>query len=213
MKTRIFPSIGFLLGILVATNPALGQDEPPALNPFAPKPTIREDAIPGYLELSDQTIHLGKVHLTRDTRLKIYDGVQKRQREVPLRVILKIECKIEKEWIEKIWRFKENANAEKYYTGETYPAREFIHVITLQDGRTIEGPIDGILYVHKEDAPKPDRFLIHKRQKGPIGSQLEDLIFLRSVHLGDKAMAEGKRLQEEHIKQSERSTTERSTRK
>jgi hypothetical protein len=50
--------------------------EPPALNPFQPGPSEREDAIPGYVEMSDGRICYGRLYLTRDARLKVYDAAQ-----------------------------------------------------------------------------------------------------------------------------------------
>ena len=34
-------------------------EEPPAINPFKTQPAEREDAVPGYVELSDGSIHPG----------------------------------------------------------------------------------------------------------------------------------------------------------
>ncbi len=172
-------------------------DEPPALNPFAPREVTREDAIRGFVELSDGHVQPGLVYLTRDVRLKIYDETVQRQREVPLSVIKRIDCAVQKEWLEKEWRFKENASDVKVYTGRTYPAREYVHTITLKDDRKITGPLAGIVYVQSENGGQPNRFLIHKRQKGPTNSDLQALIFLRSVQLGDDAYQEGLRRAEE----------------
>jgi hypothetical protein len=121
--------------------------EPPAINPFGPRTQVREDAVPGSLELSDGTVHVGRLYPTRDARLKIFDDKQQQHREIPLRAVRRIDCKVQAEWMEKAWRFKENANDAKYYTGRTYPVREYVHTITLIDGRTIRGPLSAIVYV------------------------------------------------------------------
>ncbi len=179
--------------------------EPPALNPFGPVRHEREDAVPGYLEMSDGKIYPGAIYLTRDTRLKIYDEKLQRQREIPLRVVKQVECKVLKEWMEKEWRFKELALNEKYYTGRRYPAREYAHTITLQDDRTIAGPLSGIVYVKPYADPKgplsggsgpqaePQRFLLHKRDKGEAGEDLKSLAYVRLVKLGEEALEEGRR--------------------
>ncbi len=110
-------------GLLVCAAWGAGA-EPPALNPFgAAGETVRDDAVPGYLELSDGTIRVGQIYLTRDAKLKVFDDAQKRQREVPLSVIQRVDCRVDREWLEKEWRFKENANDEKVYTGRNYPAQ------------------------------------------------------------------------------------------
>lgn len=192
------------LPLLSATGQPAASGEPPAINPFGQAPTVREDALPGYVEMSDGSIHPGRVYLTRDHRLKILDEKLQRQREVPLRVVKQIECKVKREWMEKQWRFKEAASAEKVYTGRSYPAREYLHTITLQDGRTITGPLSGIVYVQPyagvasrpgnyQPRAKPERFLLHKRHKGELGEDLESLSYVKLVKLGEEALAEGRR--------------------
>ena len=116
----------------------------------------RDDAVPGYIELSDGSIHPGMIYLTRDKRLQIYDEEMQRQREVPLQAVKQIDCTVKKEWMEKEWKFKETTSDEKLYTGRSYPAREYLHTITLNDGRTITGPLSAIVYVQPpRTAAKP----------------------------------------------------------
>ncbi len=172
---------------------ALAQD-PPSLNPFSapknPNQTTRDDAIPGYVQLSDGSTHPGQLYLTRDARLRIYDAASQRQREVPLTAISSVDCRIVKEWLEPEWRFKENANDQKFYTGRSYPAREYNHVITLNDGRTLSGPLSAIFYVEEQPGQKPTRFLLHKRDKGEVGTDLKSLLYVQKIALGEAARAD-----------------------
>jgi hypothetical protein len=172
-------------------------EEPPAINPFGPRPGEREDALPGYVELSDGSTHPGKLYLTRDARLRIFDQAEKRVRDIPLRAIQRIDCKVLREWMEKEWRFKENASNVKVYTGRSYPAREYLHTITLRDGRKIHGPLSGIIYVQPDSAAGAKRYLFHKRDKGPVGTSLGTLHYVRTVKLGEDALAEGMRAAKE----------------
>jgi len=187
--------------------------EPPAINPFGPRPapTQREDAVPGYVELSNGEIHPGDVYLTRDVRLKIFDREMQREREVPLRVVKRIECGVVREWMEKEWKFKELASSEKMYTGREYPAREYLHRITLSDDRQIIGPLAGIVYVQPyrytpsgpavhRDAPQPEKFVLYKRHKGEIGDDLKSLIYVKQIELGKEAYEEGYRKASERQK-------------
>lgn len=171
---------------------APAQDEPPALNPFTapnnPTQPTRDDAVPGYIQLSDGSTHPGHLYLTRDARLRLYDAETKRQREVPLSAISEVDCRIAKEWLEPEWRFKENANDQKFYTGRSYPAREYNHVITLKDGRTLSGPLSAIVYVEEKPGEKPTRFLLHKRDKGPVGTDLKSLLYVQKIALGQQAL-------------------------
>ena len=174
-----------------------------ALNPFGPIRTERDDAVPGYVELSNGKIIPGNVYMTRDKRVKLWDDEKKRQREVPLPKIREIQCKVKKEWIEKEWRFKELALDEKMYTGRSYPSREYDHVVTLLDGRKIEGQLSEIVYVQpfvqSPDKPmayrpniEPFKFLLHKRDKREISATLKTMVYVKRIKLGEEAYKEGK---------------------
>ena len=149
--------------------------------------------MPGFVEMSDGRVHPGQVMLTRDARLKIFDEQQKKHREVPLKAIKRIDYTVLKEWVEEEWRFKENASDEKHFTGRTYPSREYTHKITFQNGQKIEGTLSGIVYVRADPAAEPERYLLHKRDKGNPGTDLKSLVYVRSIQLGAKALEEGKR--------------------
>ncbi len=184
--------------VLLALPAARGrQSEPPALNPFGSRAERedqkRDDAVPGFVEMSDGKVHPGPVMLTRDARLKVFDEQRKKHREIPLKAIKRIDCTVLKEWVEEEWRFKENASDEKYFTGRTYPSREYTHTITLQNGQKIEGTLSGIVCVRADPAADPERYLLHKRDKGDPGTDLKSLVYVRSIQLGAKALEEGKR--------------------
>ena len=184
--------------VLLALPAARGQQsEPPALNPFGSRgereDQKRDDAVPGFVETSDGKIHPGQVMLTRDARLKIFDEQQKKHREIPLKAIKRVDCTVQKEWVEEEWRFKENASDEKYFTGRSYPSREYTHKITLQNGQKIDGALSAIVYVRADPDAEPERYLLHKRDKGSLGTDLKSLVYVRSIQLGAKALEEGKR--------------------
>ncbi|MDZ7618780.1 MAG: hypothetical protein U1E05_17380 [Patescibacteria group bacterium] len=179
-------------------------EEPPVISPFGRAPTEREDSTPGYIELSDGTVVPGMLYLTRDHRLTLLDSEIGRQRLVPLRVVKQIECNVQKEWMEREWRFKELASDEKYYTGRSYPTREYEHAVTLHDGRVITGPLSAVLYVepigYTPERPgayrtvaKAEKYILHKRDKGKIGDALKDMVYVKRVLLGQDAFEEGKK--------------------
>jgi hypothetical protein len=194
-----------------------GAGEPAALNPFGAVRQARDDAIPGYLEMSDGRVYVGNVYMTRDKRLKMEDSMRqvgggdgaaddnsdKRQREIPLKAIREIEVKVEKEWIEKEWRFKELAVDEKYFTGRTYPVRKYVYTVTLKDDRKITAPVAEIFYVkpfrelaggpRTDEEPEDIRFMIHKRDKGDPGTDLKSLKYVKRIKLGAGAVEEGKK--------------------
>jgi hypothetical protein len=191
----VLAAVGLIAPWLIArgVRAAAGGD-PPELKPFGPAAgaSERKDAVPGYIELSDGTIRVGRIFLTRDARLRIFDARTERQRDVPLQTVRRLDCTIQREWLEPEWRFKENANDEKIFTGRSYPAREYRHAITLSDGRKLEGPLSALVYVAPENGGEPEKFLLHKRDKGPVGTTLASLVYVRSIRLGDEALSEGK---------------------
>jgi hypothetical protein len=186
-----------------ATSFVLFAAEPPTIDPFGQAPTVREDAVPGYIELSNRAIRPGLIYLTRDMRLKVYDEQLQRQREAPLQAVKQIECNVKREWMEKEWRFKETTSDEKIYTGRSYPVREYVHTITLNDDRTITGPLSAIVYVQPEQyAPPPPgehpeplratQYLLNKRDKGEVGQDLKSLVYVKRIKLGKEALGEGR---------------------
>jgi len=180
---------------MIVSSATLSAAEPPALNPFGPAASEarpeRDDAVPGCLELSDGSVHPGLIYLTRDKRLKIYDDRLQRQREVPLQTVKRIECNVKRGWMEKEWKFKETTSDEKILTGRTYPAREYLHTITLRDGRTITGPLVAIVYVQPSPQQQAERFLLNKRNKGEPGKNLKSLVYVKQIKLGKEALEEG----------------------
>lgn len=195
MRKPLISATNWVAALLLVASPLASAQDAQALNPFE-KPAEdarRDDAVPGYLETSDGRIHAGQLFLTRDARLKIFDEQRKRHREIPLKAVKRIDCTVLKEWVEKEWRFKENASDEKYFTGRTYPAREYTHKITLQNGQSIQGALSAIVYVQAESAKEPERYLLHKRDKGSLDADLKSLVYVRSIRLGEKALLEGKR--------------------
>jgi len=181
------------LSLILLGPAATVAQEPP--NPFGSTATKRSDAIDGVVELSNGKRVRGKIYMTRGHSLRIFDGEKERFRDVPLNVIKQVDCIVEKEWEEKEWRFKENANDEKIFTGRTYPTRIYVHVIKLKRGDAIRGPLDALIYVQPERKAdqkpagrvKPVRFILHKRDKGEFGERLKDLIYVKRIVIGQDA--------------------------
>ena len=123
-----------------------------------------------------------------DIRSHLYDARQTAEdiyEYVPVPAVREIETIVEWERMEKEWRFKEAGSAEKVYTGREYAARKFAYRLTLLGGHTITGHIVGQpLYLARGEAA--DRFVLHDRQKGPLDTRLEDLVYLERVVLDEE---------------------------
>lgn len=183
-----------VLGVLFTRFTTTTFAEPPTIEPFGPPTSRPAEAFAGTIHLSDGTACAGFIYLTRDKRLQIFDQQLQRQREIPLQAVKQIDCRVKKEWMEREWRFKETTTDEKFYTGRSYPVQEYLHTITLRDGRTISGPLSGIVYVlpqpspnasleSETPAPQPQRFLLNKRNKGEAGQELRAIVYVQRITL------------------------------
>ena len=151
------------------------QPEPP-IKRNAPPP---EDSVPGVLLLSSGERVEGSVHLTRDSVLKFTDPAKKKLLRVRLDELTHIEQRVVEEHMEKEWRWLENANDKKVFTGKEYPMRELETVLHFKDGRTLAGPLTAPIFVANANGDR--RFLLHKRQKGDVGTKLADLVYVKLV--------------------------------
>ncbi|NQU19853.1 MAG: hypothetical protein HQ567_01115, partial [Candidatus Nealsonbacteria bacterium] len=98
------------------------------------------------------------------------------------------------------WKFKDAASSVKMFTGKEYPAREYVHTITLHDDRTITGPLSGVVYVQAEtdrQRSQAERFILHKRAKGGIDETLKSLKYVKQIRVGTDALTEGRRKAEQ----------------
>jgi hypothetical protein len=146
----------------------------------------RKDAVPGYLELSTGLKVPGLIYTTRAKRLKIYNIDRERYEYVPVAAISRIEGTVEWERMDKEWRFKEAGNPEKVYSGREYPVRKTAWTLTLRNDHKIRGHVLGQpLYV--EHNGRAERFLLHDRDKGPMGGTLAALLYIKRVEFGPEA--------------------------
>jgi hypothetical protein len=161
--------------------------EKPASNPFGTAGGFaRQDAVPGYIELSSGLKVPGHIFTTRATRLKIYNLDREIYEYVPVAALKSIDSQVEWERMDKEWRFKEAGNPEKVYSGREYPVRKVCYVLTLLNDHKIRGHILGQpLYAAHND--KADRFLLHDRDKGAMGQTLADIPYIKHVELGPEA--------------------------
>jgi len=166
--------------------PAKPADKP-ASNPFASAGGFnRQDAVPGYLELSSGLKVPGHIFTTRAARLKVYNLDREIYEYVPVPALKSIDAEVEWERMDPEWRFKEAGSPEKVYSGRENPVRKVCYTLTLLNDHKIRGHILGQpLYVAHND--KADRFLLHDRDKGAMGQTLKDIPYIKHVELGPEA--------------------------
>ena len=170
---------------LPATQPA---ERPP--NPFGNRTLQRKDAVPGYIELSDGTLAVGRIYTTRDKPLRLYDERLKRFLPIPLRSLKRITGHLEWAREEPQWRWKEMGSDDRVYTGRSYPVLKVYYTLTLLDGREFTGHCQ-VQPLYVADGRKRRRFLLWQRHKGEVGQTLADLRYVKAVHFGEEALKRG----------------------
>ena len=134
---------------------------------------------PGTVTLSDGTVLKGSVYTTRDKRLRLFDAKDKTRKDIPLEAISTIEVNIEKEGLEKDWRWKEEGSDVKLYTGHAYPWKQYITTITLLDGDKTTGHVNGLIYIQTDK--ETQKFILHEKDKGEKDQKLTDIVHLKKV--------------------------------
>jgi len=171
------------------------QGEAAPRNPFAGQGGAggaagRKDAVAGCVELSSGEKLPGRIYTTRAHRLRIFNLKREIYEDVPVAAVQAIETIVEWERVDKEWRFKEAGNPEKIFTGRSYPVRQLAWRLTLRGGHEIVGHILGQpLYV--EDGGRERQLILHMRDKGPMGAELKDLVYIRRVDFGPEAYERG----------------------
>jgi len=151
----------------------------PAVNPFKAAKQTRADVRKGTLTLSDGKSYTGDIFTTRDKRFRIYNRETKEYRDVDIRELAEIQVTPDEEHDEKDWRWKEGGSDEKVYTGKTYPWRLYCTTLVLQNGEKLAGDLAAPIYV-LADGEKKD-YILHKRDKGPVGMKLSELLYVKKV--------------------------------
>jgi len=138
----------------------------------------------GVITFSDgEKVH-GKIATTLDKPIRLWDDQKQEYRDIPFKLIKSFQAKIIWEREEKEWHFRESGSDIKEYSGKTYPAREMQYIVTLINGQSVTGSVDAPLYLQM--AKGDDKVLVmHKRDKGEIGTTLKELAYIKNVEFGE----------------------------
>lgn len=125
------------------------------MNPFGRRGRKRYRYQGSFL-MSDGVVIEGPCRLKGRKVFKIFDRARGRHREFPLSQVQEVDCKVTKEWMEKIWRWKEEGEHVKIDTGQSYPVREFEYTLKLRPDEdededeaelAVTGGMSGVIFV------------------------------------------------------------------
>jgi hypothetical protein len=171
----------WLLSVGTATTvPSTPEPDAPARSPLVGKPT-RDLSRAGTVQLSDGTTLVGRLSTTPDKPLRFWDEEKKEYLDIPFSRVKSLEAEVVWERDEKEWAFKQAGADDKVFTGRTYPARELIYTLETTTGRTVRESIVAPLQYDDPTGKKSRLLVLHKRDKGPAGTTLAELVYVKSV--------------------------------
>jgi len=180
-----------LTALCAAALAASAEEETPK-SPFA-KPgdgaADRPDAVQGRFVLSDGTAHEGRIYLTRDKRLEVFNTASQEWLKLKLSEISSISFAIESETEEKEWRWKEGGSDVKVFTGRTYVDRRYSVTVKLAAGGTVSGHVRGTVIYVEPPGKEPVRFFLRKDERGDWNRKPAEIIYVKEILLGDAAKA------------------------
>jgi len=162
-------------------------------SPLAADPIARRQARRGTIILSDGTRYSGVIWTTLDKPLRIYVQAQRRYRDVPIAAVKRIAAEVLWERMVDDWRWKHAGSDVKVLTGRLYPARQTIYRFELAGGTSITGDVAAPLWIRCDAGGKVKRFILHKRQKGPLGKTLKQLVYVQEVVFDSGPASQGAR--------------------
>lgn len=152
-----------------------------APSPFSTAP--ESDARQATLTSSDGSAVQGKFSHTAEKPFRVWVEEKKEYRDIPFKLIARLEAKVTNEHDEKEWHFKESGSDIKEFTGKTYPVRETLYTLTLVNGQTVTGGIVEPLYLERPNGRTTYSLL--KTDKGQVGQTLSQLVYVRRVDFDD----------------------------
>jgi len=162
--------------------PAVAPATAPSTQPAAPFGQPAAVGPSGTVTLSDGTTLTGTLSTTPGKPLRFWVEEDKQYVDVTLGQIKSMQAEVVWERDEPEWQYAASGQDQKVYTGKTYPARETAYHVTLQNGDTFLGSIAGPLRVTAADGDHD--FILHKRDKGDVGTPVGKLVFVKSVSVG-----------------------------
>ncbi len=144
----------------------------------------RAHGVDGVIHLSNGTAIGGKVSSTRGKRLELYDTTRKKWIRTDVRQIRTLAFAVEKETIEREWRWKMSGRDDKVYTGKTYVDRRYQATLTLKRaGKTYTGHVLGTVIYVTNAKGKRQRHFLRKDHRGKVGQKPGEIVYVRLVDL------------------------------
>ena len=160
--------------------------EPEPKNPLR-RTTENREARPGWVLLSDQSVITGNIYSSLGKPLSIFNRAEKKYNRIDWRDVAHIDVELEKNILERDWRWKESGSDVKVFTDLYYFSHEYCITLFTRDGQEIVGDCAAPIYVLEDGQEKAARLILHKKDKGEKAGEYEakQPVYIRSIVLTD----------------------------
>ena len=164
--------------LLLLASVVAGVCAAPATRGATPK-----NALDGTITLSNQQKLTGKIFMTREKMLRLFDPKYGEYRDFKLDKFSRITINCVRERIEREWYFKEEGNPEKIYTGRQYPRLDFTVTVTFKKGsRKLTSNIARGQPIYIQPAKgKQKRYILQPYLRGEMDQTLEQLVYMKEI--------------------------------
>ncbi len=127
------------------------------------------------IEMSDGKTLNGELAILGSRPLTMIPDGSSYERKILLEDIISISQIIEKQEMNRPWKYKEDGKVDKIYFDGTYPFMNFGTEVLLTNGHTVRGHIISLPFRFKGEGQK--KIFLNKQEKGEIGQTMSDIVY------------------------------------
>ncbi len=127
------------------------------------------------IEMSDGKMLNGELALLGSRPLTMIPTDSSYERKILLEDIISISQVIEKQEMNKPWKYQEDGKVDKIYFEGTYPFMNFTTEVLLTNGQCVRGHIISLPFRFKGKGPK--KIFLNKQEKGEVGQTMSDIVY------------------------------------
>ncbi len=127
------------------------------------------------IAMSDGKMLSGELAILGSRPLTMIPAGSSYERKILLEDVISISQIIEKQEMNKPWKYKEDGKVDKIYFDGTYPFMNLGTEVLLTNGQLVRGHIISLPFRFKGEGPK--KIFLNKQEKGEVGQTMSDIIY------------------------------------
>ena len=127
------------------------------------------------IEMSDGKTLSGELAILGSRPLTMIPAGSSYERKILLEDIIAVSQIIEKQEMNRPWKYKEDGKVDKIYFDGTYPFINLGTEVLLTNGQQVRGHIISLPFRFKGEGPK--KIFLNKQEKGEVGQTMSDIVY------------------------------------